>query len=116
MTRITPGILLLFTTAAATACSAPVGIPTKALTATDEACDFPVEARQKGIDSAVVTLQVSVDVKGAALDVRVLEDPGNGFGQAAARCAREQTYITALDAHGTPIVGTTPPFHMRFVR
>jgi periplasmic protein TonB len=112
MTRFTPAILLIL----ATACAAPAAIPTKALTATDEACEFPVEASQKGIESAVVTLQVKVDVTGAALDVVVLEDPGNGFGQAAARCAREQTYVTALDKHGTPIVATTPPFHMRFAR
>jgi protein TonB len=115
MTRSAPGFLLLFA-AAATACSAPAALAAKALTTTAEACDFPAEASQKGIDSAVVTLQVSVNATGVAVGVRILEDPGNGFGRAATRCALEQIYNPALDARGTPYLAETPPFHMRFVR
>lgn len=80
------------------------------------ACAFPPESDKKGIDSAVVTVEVSVNAAGTAVGVRVIDDPGNGFGRTAMQCALEQTYLPALDARGVPYLAVTPPFHVRFTR
>lgn len=114
MTRGAPVFFMLFA-AVATACSAPARLISGGLM-TAHACNFPTEANQKGIDSAVVTLQVSVNAAGVAVGVRLLEDPGNGFGPVAVRCALEQDYTAARDARGTPYLAMTTPLHIRFVR
>jgi protein TonB len=59
---------------------------------------------------------VTVDAAGSATAVRVLEDPGNGFGRAAVKCAMAQTYVPALDADGIARPATTPPIRIRFKR
>ncbi len=107
--------LLLLSVAGLTACSAPAGLAADALTKAKE-CEFPPEATQKGIDSAVATLQVTVAPNGVALGVRILDDPGSGFARVAARCVMEQIYTPALDKHGTPYTAETPPLNVRFMR
>jgi protein TonB len=102
----------------AAACSAPLsgGAKDAAARATDGACEFPAEANTKGIDSAVVVVQIMVEPTGAASDVRVLVDPGHGFAEAAKACAMAQTYVPARDRHGVLIPGWTPAVSLRFVR
>ncbi|MEO7034307.1 MAG: hypothetical protein ABI548_10460 [Polyangiaceae bacterium] len=79
-------------------------------------CDFPAEADVEGIDSAVVTVSVTVSTEGRAKSIVVLHDPGNGFGQAVRSCAFRQHFQIALDRAGQPIISTTAPFPVRFTR
>ncbi len=79
-------------------------------------CPFPAEADTAQVDEAYVTLQVDVRADGSPTAVRVLSDPGNGFGREARRCAMGKRYSTALDVDGNPIEGTTRPFRVHFSR
>lgn len=79
-------------------------------------CPFPPEADTAQIDDAYVTLQVDVRPDGSPTAVRVLGDPGNGFGREARRCALNRRYATALDHGGQAIAGTTKAFRVHFSR
>jgi protein TonB len=70
-------------------------------------CPFPAEADTAQIDDAYVTLQIDIRADGAPSNVRVLSDPGNGFGREARQYALRQVYMPARDHDGTPIPGTT---------
>ena len=77
------------------------GSPARLLSgASSWTCPFPPEADKKGIDSAVVAVEVIVGADGAPTGARVVGDPGNGFGQAALRCAVARQYVAATDARG----------------
>jgi protein TonB len=69
-------------------------------------CPFPPEADAAQIDEAYVMLQVDVSADGAPSAVRVLSDPGNGFGREARPCAMRKRYMPALDHDGNPIAST----------
>jgi len=69
-------------------------------------CPFPAEADTAQIDDAYVTMQIDVRPDGTASAVRVLSDPGNGFGREARRHAMGLRYPPALDHDGNPISGT----------
>ncbi|MGD0526175.1 MAG: energy transducer TonB [Polyangiaceae bacterium] len=69
-------------------------------------CPFPSEADTAQIDEAFVSLQVDVQPDGTPTAVRITQDPGNGFGREARRCAMNKHYQSALDHDGTPISGT----------
>lgn len=72
----------------------------------DWSCPFPQEADVAQIDDAYVTLDIDVQPDGTAKAVRVLSDPGNGFGREAYRCAMARRgYVTALDYDGNAIPG-----------
>jgi protein TonB len=73
---------------------------------TQWSCPFPPEADTAQIDEAFVSLKVDVRADGTPTAVSVLQDPGNGFGREARRCAMNKRYQTALDHDGTPIDGT----------
>jgi len=79
-------------------------------------CPFPPEADTAQVDEAYVTLQVDVKPDGTPGSVRVLSDPGSGFGREARRCAMNKHYATALDHDGTAIPGTTKAFRVHFSR
>jgi periplasmic protein TonB len=79
-------------------------------------CPFPPEADTVQMDDAYVTLQVDVRADGSLSAVRVLADPGNGFGREARRCAPSQRFQPALDRDGNPIPGTSKPFRVHFSR
>jgi protein TonB len=67
---------------------------------------FPAEADSE--DEMLVETEVTVGPDGRVKDVRVLRDPGNGFGRAAIQCARRQSpdaFEVALDRDGNPILG-----------
>lgn len=64
---------------------------------------FPAEADQAQINVADVTIQVDVRSDGTASAVRVLKDPGSGFGREARRYALTQRYRVALDHDGNPV-------------
>jgi protein TonB len=69
-------------------------------------CPFPSEADTAQIDEAFVSLQVDVQPDGTPTAVRITQDPGNGFGREARRCAMNKHYQSALDHDGNPIAGT----------
>jgi protein TonB len=48
--------------------------------------------------------------------VKVVSDPGHGFGRAARMCALGRRYTPGNDRAGQPITGTTPPIKVRFTR
>lgn len=77
---------------------------------------FPPEADAEGIDNAVVSIAVTVRPDGSVLSVKVLSDPGNGFGRAARTCALSQRFEAAFDRSGQPTTATTAPFTVRFTR
>jgi protein TonB len=77
---------------------------------------FPAEADSDGIDNASVSIVVTVRADGTAQSVKILSDPGHGFGRAARICALSQRYNPAFDRSGTAIVSTTAPIPVRFTR
>jgi len=77
---------------------------------------WPMEADALQIDEALVTLQVDVRADGSAADVRVLTDPGNGFGRDARRHALKQRFQPALDHSGHPTAGTIKRIVVHFSR
>ena len=79
-------------------------------------CDWPAKADDAQIDEQSVVVRVFVDVDGNVLDVRVQVDPGDGFGEAAAVCARAATLRPALDSDGRPVAAWSPPIRVRFSR
>lgn len=79
-------------------------------------CPFPPEADVDQIDFARVTIAVTVRPDGTPLSVKVISDPGSGFGRAARMCALGQRFEPALDRAGNAITATTPPFVVRFDR
>lgn len=77
---------------------------------------FPAEADANDINTATVMITVTVRPDGSAQAVKVIADPGNGFGRAARTCALSQRYNAALDRSGQATTGTTAPFPVRFER
>ena len=77
---------------------------------------FPPEADAEGIDNATVSIAVTVRPDGSVQSVKVLSDPGNGFGRAARTCALSQRFEPAFDRSGQPTTATTAPFTVRFTR
>lgn len=88
------------------------------LGSTDWNCSsfWPAEADSEQIDQALVTIQVMVGPDGKPQRVDIVKDPGHGFGLAARRCAMRESFQTALDSAGNPIVMQTKPFRVRFER
>lgn len=68
-------------------------------------CPFPPEADVDNIDQAAVLVQVSVAPDGRPATVKIVSDPGHGFGRAARSCAMQRSYQTALDREGKPVGG-----------
>jgi periplasmic protein TonB len=97
---------------AARDCSRPASLGGGA----DWSCPFPPEADTAQIDEAYVMLQVDVRPDGTPASVRVVADPGNGFGREARRCAMAKHYPSALDHDCNPIPGTTKAFRVHFSR
>jgi len=90
--------------------------PAKPAEATWASCAFPPEADAEQIDFQLVTIMVTVRPDGTPQSVKVVNDPGRGFGRAARQCALSKKFLPALDRSGAPILSTTPPFTVRFQR
>jgi periplasmic protein TonB len=67
-------------------------------------------------DYATVLIAVTVLPSGKPKSAAIIRDPGHGFAAAARACAMLQSYSSALDRQGNPIVATTPPITVRFTR
>jgi protein TonB len=79
-------------------------------------CPFPPEADVDGVDQAVASVVVTVRPDGTPLSVKVVSDPGHGFGRAARMCALGRRFTPGLDHAGQPTTSTTPPIKVRFTR
>jgi protein TonB len=69
---------------------------------------FPPEADTAQIDEAYVVLQLDIQADGTVSAVRVLSDPGNGFGREARKYALTLKIPPALDHDGNAIASTIP--------
>jgi protein TonB len=78
-------------------------------------CGFPAEADIEQINNTRVNVMVTVGADGQAKDVKVLQDPGYGFGALARRCALRMAYNPALDRNGTAVTATQV-VNINFVR
>ena len=79
-------------------------------------CPFPPESDEAQINLERVHVVVTVRPDGTPQSVRVLADPGHGFGRAARECAMRQRFEPALDRDGKPVASTSPPFWIKFSR
>jgi outer membrane biosynthesis protein TonB len=82
----------------------------------DWSCTWPDEEQDSELHDARVSIRVQVDPDGAPLKVDVLNTPSPGFGEAARRCALQETYRAALDDAGKRVSAITSPFLVHFVR
>ncbi len=120
------------TTAVRTAVVSPVGVPGGTGGATQVGpdrsrnatlggsknwndCPFPPEADVDNVDQALVSVQINIGPDGRPTGVKILSDPGHGFGRAARACAMQKVYQNALDREGNPIPGSIPT-NIRFDR
>lgn len=78
-------------------------------------CPWPKEADPE-MRHIVVQVQAEVRDDGAPLAIRVVTDPGYGFGLAAQQCAMKHVYVPAHDDVGEKANGTTLPFAVHFDR
>lgn len=90
--------------------------PARPAEATWGACAFPPEADAEQIDFQLVTIMVTVRPDGTPQSVKVVNDPGRGFGRAARQCALSKKFLPALSREGEPVLSATPPFTVRFQR
>jgi protein TonB len=102
----TAGVLGKTGTAAAAPAGPDLSRPPGLGGSSEWAAPFPMESDTMQIDEAFVTLQIDVRADGSAAEVRVLSDPGNGFGREARKYALRQRFQPALDPSGHPIAGT----------
>jgi protein TonB len=87
-----------------------------ALDAEDWACPWPREAEAADIDEQVVVLRAAVRADGRASDVRIVSDPGHGFGAAARTCALSTHFQPARDRSGNATFAWSPAIRVRFIR
>jgi len=79
-------------------------------------CPFPPEADVDQIDLQKVPIVVTVRADGTPESVRVVSDPGHGFGRAARQCAMRQRFEPARNREGHPVAGVLPNINVRFTR
>ena len=82
----------------------------------DWACPWPKEAERADVNEETATVRVTVDGDGTPLSVRLVRDPGFGFGAAAAACAMREVYAAARDAAGNPVRAESAPIRVTFTR
>lgn len=78
-------------------------------------CPFPPEADTEQIDQAAATIEVAVGQDGRVTSVRLISDPGHGFGRQARACAMGKSFEAALDRDGNPLA-STKQFRVTFNR
>jgi protein TonB len=79
-------------------------------------CPWPSEAEGAEIHLEMVVLRVFVRSNGSAGEVKIVSDPGAGFGPAARACALRTHFRPALDDGGAAMAAWSPPIRVRFVR
>ncbi|MCA9667144.1 MAG: TonB family protein [Myxococcales bacterium] len=79
-------------------------------------CPWPAEADAERIDATSVVMRVRVAADGRVERVKVVKDPGFGFGAAAKRCALRAHFRPALGPDGKAVRSWSPPIRVRFSR
>ena len=79
-------------------------------------CPWPSEAELLPIDEQAVVIRVVARIDGTVESVTVVSDPGHGFGEAAAHCAKRTRLVSARASNGEPVRATSPPIVVRFTR
>jgi periplasmic protein TonB len=82
----------------------------------DWRCAWPREADASDREREEVIIRVVVAPDGRARTVRVLREPGGGFGRAAISCAMGTRFLPARDAAGAPHQAESPPIRVVFTR
>lgn len=82
----------------------------------DWACPWPKEAERADVNDESATVRVWVEADGKPLSVRIVRDPGFGFGAAAAACAMRERYLAARDAAGNAVRAESAPIRVTFSR
>jgi protein TonB len=90
----------------------------RAVTLSEDAwdCPWPSSADEHERDEAEVDLSVEVNPDGRVAHVRILRDPGFGFGAAARACALHTPFAPALDHRGQPVIAWSPTIRVIFRR
>jgi periplasmic protein TonB len=78
-------------------------------------CSFPPEADTEQIDTASAVIEVAVNASGRVDSVRIVQDPGHGFGRAARACAMSKAFDAAIGDECTAIT-STKSFRVNFNR
>jgi protein TonB len=84
--------------------------PASLATGSEWDCPFPPEAETEQIDYQRVQIMLTVAADGSVKDVKVVADPGHGFGRAARQCAMRQRMNPAVDRSGNPVLSSLPIF------
>jgi protein TonB len=71
-------------------------------------CTFPPEADTDQVNFQRVQIMVTIRADGRPQEVKVIGDPGHGFGRAARQCAMQRRYTPANDRQGNPTLGSLP--------
>ena len=79
-------------------------------------CPWPDGARALREREQEVVLRAVVEPDGRAASVQIVSDPGNGFGEAALRCAKRVRFEPARDAAGNAVAANSPPIRVKFFR
>ena len=79
-------------------------------------CPWPSEAERLAIDEQAVVIRIVARADGSVEAVTVVSDPGHGFGEAAAHCARQARVLPARASDGQAVRATSPPIMVRFTR
>jgi len=82
----------------------------------DWSCAWPQEEQTSDLRDARVTIRVQIDADGLPMKVDVLNAPPGGFAEAARACAEGEKFLAAHDLNGRPVVSTTAPFVVHFLR
>ena len=77
---------------------------------------WPDEASDADTDQQTVTFRALVQADGSVEAVKILSDPGQGFGAAAQKCLIHTTFQPAKDRHGQATRAWSMAIRVHFVR
>ena len=86
------------------------------LAADDFHCAWPDEAGDADIDQQTVTFRALVQADGSVEAVKIVSDPGQGFGAAAQKCLLRTNFQPAKDRHGQATRAWSMAIRVHFVR
>ncbi len=86
------------------------------LAADDFHCAWPDEAGDAEIDQQTVTFRALVQADGSVETVKILSDPGQGFGVAAQKCLMHTMFQPAKDGRGQATRAWSMAIRVHFVR
>lgn len=79
-------------------------------------CPWPKDAELLAINEQTAVIRVVARSDGTVETVALVSDPGHGFGDAAAICAKRMRFLPARASNGETVRATSPPITVRFTR